>query len=119
MRRAPALFLAILALAGPAQAQKGQLRVVAPSAVPALRGALPADSPLTATPSLPAPPVSLDQTQDFNPLRSLNESPVAGAAGQCRLSCAQSYYFCLAGELSDDCPSTWGQCRAACDAPGG
>ena len=56
--------------------------------------------------------------QSFIPLRSFSDTPVAGEAGQCRLSCAQSYYFCLSGDGGDDCPATWGQCRAACDAPG-
>ncbi len=33
------------------------------------------------------------------------------------MTCASSYYFCLANDGSDECPATWGQCRAACDAP--
>ncbi|MFD1192197.1 hypothetical protein ACFQ27_16535, partial [Phenylobacterium conjunctum] len=40
------------------------------------------------------------------------------APAQCRQACAQEYYFCLAGDGTDDCAPHWGQCRARCDAPG-
>lgn len=46
------------------------------------------------------------------PLASL---PPAPDARQCRLACAQDYYFCLAGDASDECPQAWGQCRLGCD----
>ncbi len=38
-------------------------------------------------------------------------------AGQCRMGCAQTYYFCRAGDHPDDCAGTWGQCVASCDSP--
>jgi hypothetical protein len=38
-------------------------------------------------------------------------------AGQCRMSCAQTYYFCRAGDHPDDCAGPWGQCVATCNAP--
>jgi hypothetical protein len=37
--------------------------------------------------------------------------------GQCRMSCAQTYYFCRAGDHPDDCAGTWGQCVATCASP--
>lgn len=40
--------------------------------------------------------------------------PVRADAGQCTLACAQSYYFCLAGEDPGLCGPDWGQCRAGC-----
>lgn len=43
--------------------------------------------------------------------------PPTGGAGQCRMSCAREYYFCLSGEAAQECPTAWGQCRNACDAP--
>ena len=46
------------------------------------------------------------------PLASL---PAAPNPQQCRLQCAQDYYFCLAGDASDECPQAWGQCRLGCD----
>ena len=36
---------------------------------------------------------------------------------QCRMSCAQTYYFCRAGDHPDDCSGTWGQCVATCNSP--
>jgi len=109
MRRAALPIILSLALATSAGAQqKGRLTVVAPPAAKAgLRG------PVTAQPAAAAaPPMTL-------PLPAYGASTTAAAQdrGQCRLACAQRYYFCLAGDMADDCPSTWGQCRAACDAP--
>ena len=121
MRRVLALLVLTLALASPASAQKAPMKVITPPrpAAPALRGLQSADTPGVAAPaSMVAATAAATLAQSFIPLRSLSDIPVAGEAGQCRLSCAQSYYFCLAGDGSDDCAPTWGQCRAACDAPG-
>ncbi|CAN5756645.1 hypothetical protein BH11PSE1_BH11PSE1_23600 [soil metagenome] len=121
MRRVLALLVLTLALASPASAQKTPIKVIPPPApaAPALRGLQSADSPGVAMPAgAVAATAAGVLAQSFIPLRSLPDTPVAGEAGQCRLSCAQSYYFCLAGDGSDDCAPTWGQCRAACDAPG-
>lgn len=110
MRRHLALLVLTLALAGPAGAQQAT-----PAATPTLRGVQSVESPSAAG---VASSVAATLAQSFIPLRSLSDTPVAGEPGQCRLSCAQSYYFCLSGDGGDDCPATWGQCRAACDAPG-
>jgi hypothetical protein len=48
------------------------------------------------------------------------QSTAAGPAidpEQCRLACAQPYYFCLAGENAVICPDAWSRCVAACDMP--
>jgi hypothetical protein len=37
--------------------------------------------------------------------------------GQCRLACAHSYYFCLAGENAEACPGNWTQCLTTCGRP--
>ena len=37
--------------------------------------------------------------------------------GECRMGCAQTYYFCRAGDHVDDCAGAWGQCVAACNSP--
>lgn len=106
MRRAALLLLAFcLVLAAPAGAQqKGKLSVVAPPpAKSALRGGQAAAAPPAAE-VLPLPAYGLSTAAARNP-------------GQCRLACAQRYYFCLAADAADECPQTWGQCRAACDAP--
>ena len=36
---------------------------------------------------------------------------------ECRMTCAQSYYFCRSGDHVDDCAGTWGECVAACNSP--
>jgi hypothetical protein len=36
---------------------------------------------------------------------------------QCRMDCAQTYYFCRAGDHPDDCAGTWGQCVSTCNSP--
>jgi hypothetical protein len=38
-------------------------------------------------------------------------------AGQCRLSCDRSLYFCEASDDADQCGGSWTQCRAACGRP--
>ncbi len=44
-------------------------------------------------------------------------SPLPADVGQCRLDCARSYYFCLAGDDADSCGPTWASCLSACNAP--
>jgi hypothetical protein len=41
-------------------------------------------------------------------------SPIPTDAGQCRLGCAQAYYFCLSAADADDCGGTWTTCRSDC-----
>lgn len=105
MRKALPLVALILVLAAPALA------------APALRGSQSADPPAPVGASAPQTPAVDLAPQLPIPLRTLAETPVGGEAGQCRLTCAQSYYFCLASDGAEDCAPTWGQCRAKCDAP--
>lgn len=48
------------------------------------------------------------------PLLSAAPLRPAGDTGQCGMTCAQTYYFCLAREESPDCGSNWSICRASC-----
>lgn len=105
MRSVLALLVLTLALAGPAGAQQSRITAGQPAAGLALRGTLSADAPATQGQTVPLAPIL------FLP------QPVAGAAGQCRLSCARSYYFCLSADGGDDCAPSWSQCRARCEAP--
>lgn len=98
MRRAVLILSLSLALAAPAGAQP----------VEALRGGQAPGAAQPRAAESPAPPA---------PAPVLPTSPPAYDAGQCRLSCAQAYYFCLASDTPDECPGAWSQCRAACDAP--
>ncbi|HEY3695720.1 hypothetical protein [Phenylobacterium sp.] len=99
MRRPLAFLLLALLAAAPAAAQEkhGRMRVIPPSPLSALRGA-----------AAPATPIS-------TPPQPL--TPQAGDPGQCRIACARSYYFCLAGDDAETCAPSWGQCRGACTAP--
>lgn len=118
--------LALLAIAGPAgaQAQKKQPTYVTPP--PPLRGPEPAPTPAppkrpaaSAAPDSQAQPVDPSLRQGFPPradttarLGGLQPEQAGGA--QCRSSCAQTYYFCLANQEGDTCQSSWTQCLTAC-----
>jgi hypothetical protein len=96
MRCAALLMTLLFALAAPADAQTPPLRGGQPTQTPAP----PPESRAPIAPSLAiVPPPALS---------------TGAPASQCRLSCAQSYYFCLASDTPDDCPGAWSQCRAAC-----
>lgn len=106
MRRAALILSLSLVFAAPVGAQTAK-------DAPPLRGVQtmsPSDAPAPA-PAMPAAPVGM------------TPAPSGADAGRCRLSCARSYYFCLASDTPDDCPGAWSQCRAACDSlmpqPGG
>ena len=49
------------------------------------------------------------------PAAMASAAPADGSA--CRMDCAQSYYFCRAGENPDDCSPGWTQCVAGCTSP--
>ena len=51
------------------------------------------------------------------PGAGLVTSSAGGDPAQCRLACAHSYYFCLAGENADACSGNWTQCLTACSRP--
>ena len=82
-----------VALAADAPPPSGKITLPPPKAAAA---ATPAPQP-AALPT-PAPP------------------PVQDPA-DCRMSCAQTYYFCRAGDRPDDCAGSWGQCVATCNSP--
>jgi hypothetical protein len=48
------------------------------------------------------------------PLAGAIAAPPKPSPDDCRLSCAQTYYFCLAGEDAPRCPTTWGMCVDSC-----
>lgn len=115
MRRVLVLALLALSLASAAGAQqKGKLTVPAPGV--ALRGPLPATRPATGTEPAEAANAALAAARLLS--TPLQPADAARPAPQCRLTCAQDYYFCLSNDGADDCAPRWGQCRAACDAPG-
>jgi hypothetical protein len=106
--------LAVAGSAGAADGPKKARPKVPPAASPALRGPVGA-GPMS--PAAPPPPVDISGAQSLFLPSPIASAPVGGAPQQCRLSCAQTYYFCLAGEDGESCSANWGQCRSACDAP--
>lgn len=120
MRSAPALLLTVLlALAAPATAQTdGRLSLERPGAAAlGLRGAGEAPQGAAATADAPqaaeaAAPSSLGLRPLAGPV--VMSTPIPPDAQACRMSCAQTYYFCLAGDGSDECAQAWGQCRLGC-----
>lgn len=96
MRRAIALLLMSMALASPAGA-----------AGPAPKQPLPKKVVV-------APPVTTPSVVLQSPIPLASAAP-GGDAGQCRSSCARTYYFC-SGQDDDQCPTQWAQCTARCTA---
>ena|SRR5471030_1774686 len=89
------LIIALPALALAADAGGGKIRPARPQAQQATvqRAATSPTRLSLTTPSLPADP------------------------SECRMSCAQTYYFCRAGDHPEDCSGGWGQCVAGCNSP--
>jgi hypothetical protein len=43
-------------------------------------------------------------------------TPSQQDARACRQTCAQTYYFCAAGQAAIECPGSWSRCAAGCEA---
>jgi hypothetical protein len=115
MRRVLILCVIALAVAGSAGAQEKKARPKPALSSPVLRGAV-ASAPISRAAS-PPPPVEISAAQSLFLPSPIASAPVGGAPQQCRLSCAQTYYFCLAGDAPEGCSANWSQCRSSCDAP--
>lgn len=120
MRRLAILAL-ILLLASPAGAQQTRLRAgQGPTAEEAgLRSSQPAAEAPPAPVldfSLPGAASALPASLAFTrPLESTATGGQKTANGsQCRTSCAQSHYFCLAAEDEQTCNPQWSRCVAGC-----
>lgn len=127
MRLLPLLLsLAVLA-AGPAGAQPAKPaaepqfqggRIVVPTTPGSLDGMAKASAQARkSTPTNDAPAAWASTPAPLPPMLAPLARPSTADGGACRLGCARSYYFCLAGESVDECPASWGQCRSRCDAP--
>ena len=66
------------------------------------------DPVANATPAAATPPPALAYAPPTSP---------AADPSECRMSCAQSLYFCSAGDRADNCSSTWTRCVATCNSP--
>lgn len=120
------LALALLAVA-PAGAQQLRPaaepqfqggRIIVPSTPGSLDGMAKASAEARKTaPANEAPAAWASTPAPLSPMLAPLARPSTADGGACRLGCARSYYFCLSGESVDECPASWGQCRARCDAP--
>lgn len=77
-----------------------------------LRGPLPASAPAAKAPAKPKPAVA----PTLAAASAAQSSLPADDGGQCRLACAQAYYFCLSSDETGGCGSTWVRCRTDCGA---
>jgi hypothetical protein len=75
---------------------------------PGLRG--PQSGPARATAAAATPAAS-------RPAQPAIASVAAVDPHQCRMACAQPYYFCLAGAAPEPCPDEWRRCVVGCDWP--
>jgi hypothetical protein len=95
--------LAVL-LVGAAPVQ--QPTVVNAAKASGLRGAQAANVAKTPAPA-PAPILNAS-------LPTSDASAAPADPGQCRISCAHTYYFCLAGQDAPSCPQNWTSCLNDC-----
>lgn len=100
----PAVLAVGLAAAGPAVAA-GEEGAPPPKRIVVLRG------PQSATPRradrAKARPLPV-------PVAAAASSPPPPDPSQCRLDCAQAYYFCAADDDPDSCSGTWVSCLNRC-----
>jgi hypothetical protein len=52
-----------------------------------------------------------------SPLPAAAASLASADPSSCRMDCAQTYYFCRAGEDTEACSPSWSQCVAGCTSP--
>ena len=65
---------------------------------------------------------SARQPAGFSPAPQISTSSLATTTakpdvGQCRTTCAHTYYFCLSGSINIDCADSWSQCLTDCSHP--
>lgn len=117
MRGALALLI-VLAVSTPALGQKLQAKPPAAASAASklgLRGPVAAPRALGETPADPQAPAPSPLPALLAPLAT---EPTKPDAARCRLTCAQTYYFCLSADAADvSCADGWGQCRTGCDKP--
>ena len=91
-----------------------------------LLGVAPAKPPHPVIPLKPAAAKGLRGSQPAKPakvaalgpnasLPASNASALPADPGQCRVTCAHTYYFCLAGEDAPSCPQNWSSCLITCN----
>jgi hypothetical protein len=107
MRRASLFLMLLLALSPSARAATPRPPANASVDAAGLRG--------TVSPTASPTPGNAASAARKSALRSpIPPPPTLSDNGQCRLTCAHSYYRCLAGDYAEQCPQTWTLCLADC-----
>lgn len=120
------LSLAITQVAASQAApEEPKLKLPAKAKLPTnLRGSTTPDAPAVA--AKPAPVLvpyglaSAPRPTGFSPAPQTSSVATISAkpdVGQCRTTCAHTYYFCLSGSISIDCADSWSQCLTDCSHP--
>jgi len=63
------------------------------------------------------PPAKPDPVANAAPAGTEAPPPTVADPSECRMSCAQTMYFCRAGDHPDDCSSGWSKCVSTCNSP--
>jgi len=101
MRRLAALALIVLTLPSLAAAKEEAASAVKPRPMRVIQA-----PPRTVAPALAAAETAMPAL--------MRAPPPQAEQGQCSMSCAQTYYFCLSGDEPGDCGNGWSQCRSTC-----
>lgn len=113
-----AVVLLALACASPASTQerfgaKPRPKQEEGVQVPPMRGPEKPDLPAPPPPIVLASPLRPSVMPDTAPrIGGLSSQAIGG--GQCRTSCARSYYRCLSGDDMSTCGPGWSRCLVAC-----
>ena len=94
------MSLTLSARAAPDESSRGV------SGAPASASSAPVSDALAESMASPRPPLAISP-----PL------PAYADAQACRQGCAQTYYFCMAGETPEECPEAWSRCAVGCAVP--
>lgn len=107
----PAMALAADAPSSDAPAPSGKITVIAqPAATPDGSTDETGDDTNSAASAAPAPTTPA-------PLASAAPTSAPADPAECRMGCAQSYYFCASQDHTENCSPSWSQCVATCDSP--
>jgi hypothetical protein len=65
----------------------------------------------------PARPAAVQAAATAPTITPLPPSATPADPSECRMTCAQDYYFCRGTDRVDDCARTWSECVVVCNSP--
>ena len=108
--RAVTILIAVLLATGAGAAARRSATVDAAG----LRGSVSAGDTGSSAPVASAPGTAAARLRKTASPAPPLASPLPAADSQCRMTCAHSYYRCLAGDYAEQCPQAWTLCLAGC-----